>query len=155
MAGLFIRFQSFIEMPENLDDCWIWSGNTHRQGYGKFSFMGKSIPAHRMSYEIHKGHVVGNSMVCHRCDNPSCVNPSHLFLGSAKDNMADKVSKGRHKGAHKGSCHHLAILDDEKVCDIRRLYKSGEVTQYTLAEKFNVSQSLISNIVNNSKWSHI
>jgi len=78
--------------------CWEWSASKHRQGYGRIRLgkkEGKTVQAHRVSYELFIGEIPSEKLVCHRCDNPSCVNPDHLFLGTHKDNMIDKYKKGR------------------------------------------------------------
>lgn len=152
-AGLIDRLNSFVVRGLN-GDCWGWSGSKHKQGYGKISVFGKSKMAHRVSYELFKGSTKG-LMVCHKCDNPECTNPEHLFLGKAVDNMQDKVQKGRHRGAKKGSRHHLSKLSEFDVQRIRSIYACGKMNQYQLAEKFGVSQSEISMIVTYKKWSHV
>ena len=81
------------------DDCWQWTGARDKQGYGRLSpAVGVFLRAHRFSWELHNGPVPEGLLVCHRCDNPECTNPNHLFLGSPQDNMDDKVRKGRWKG---------------------------------------------------------
>lgn len=150
---LIDRFRSFA-LPRLDSDCWSWNGNKHKQGYGKIHVDGKTELAHRVSYELFNGPASGY-MVCHKCDNPECTNPEHLFLGCAMDNMQDKISKGRHRGARKGSRHHLSKLTEFNVQRIREMYSSGKMNQYQLAEKFGVCQAEISHIVNLKKWSHV
>lgn len=75
--------------------CWIWTGGKDKQQYGLTYRKNKTIKAHRLSFEIHNNYIDKDLCVCHHCDNPSCVNPSHLFLGTKKDNTQDMMKKGR------------------------------------------------------------
>lgn len=88
------RFWSKVEKSEE-SDCWTWSGAKIYSGYGRIYVSGKVYSAHRVSFKIKNGYLDDTLFVCHRCDNPSCVNPNHLFLGTAKDNMKDQREKGR------------------------------------------------------------
>lgn len=92
----FNRF--FKKIKEDKSGCWIWMGRPNFYGYGQFMMMYKNYRAHRLSYEIHKGKIPNGMHVCHTCDIRLCVNPKHLFLGTAKDNMHDCHKKGRFKG---------------------------------------------------------
>ena len=80
--------------------CWDWIGAKTNDGYGKMRNGDKFIYAHRYSASVHIGHIPSGMIVCHRCDNPGCVNPKHLFIGSIKDNMVDKATKGRGNTSH-------------------------------------------------------
>ncbi len=92
--------ERFWHRVQKTEHCWLWTGTKLSLGYGILSVAGKSVRAHRFSYEMHRGSTTGK-MVCHKCDTPLCVNPDHLFLGTAKDNTADMHAKGRFKGGQK------------------------------------------------------
>ncbi len=85
--------ERFWSKVDKSGDCWLWRGSVNPQGYGTFSFGGKSRGAHRVSYLLSKGEIGDGLCVCHTCDNPPCVNPDHLWLGTQADNMRDMGSK--------------------------------------------------------------
>lgn len=133
--------------------CWLWDGQLNDGGYGVFKLRGKRQFAHRFAYGAYCGPIPKGLDVCHRCDNPRCVNPSHLFTGTAGENIADMIAKGRHKvwrGQENGSAK-LTLDDVEKI---RSLYASGGIRQIDLARQFGVSQTAVSAIVLRKSWSH-
>jgi hypothetical protein len=135
------RFKSKYKVDVNTG-CWEWTaGSYNNKGYGSFWLNGSCKLAHRVSYELFKGSI-GELSVCHLCDNPKCVNPDHLFLGSQDDNVKDMVMKGR-------VSKKLSYYD---VKAIRMLYKQSFLTQKELANEFNVSAETVSGIVRRSSW---
>lgn len=133
--------------------CWEWNKSKGKWGYGHINVKGKIELAHRVSYRTLVGEIISNNGVLHKCDNPACVNPDHLFTGTNKDNVLDKVRKNRQSriGQGKGENHSLAKLTEQDVLNIRA---SGD-KQESLAKKYNVTQSCISHIKNKKSWSHI
>lgn len=124
--------------------CWEWNGGKNSDGYPCVCLNGKQYRVSRVIY-AYTYTDPGKLIVRHTCDNPSCVNPDHLIAGTTQDNIDDKVSRGRAKGAHSGEQHHNAILTDKQVEEIRKVpnvYGSGR----RLAKKYGVSESTISNI---------
>ena len=144
--------------PE-LGQCWMWTGHREKRGtgYGHFSPArrsggGHSIRAHRFSYELTYGEIDDSMCVLHRCDNPPCCNPAHLFLGTHADNASDKVSKGR---ACRGETHGRRRLSAETVLEIRALYAAGGICHREISERFTVSQGQVSNILSRKSWAHL
>lgn len=136
--------------------CWNWQKCKNDKGYGWIGLSGTKILAHRYSYQVFVGEISDGLCVLHKCDNPACVNPDHLFLGTLKDNAVDKVNKGRaYTGCHQGELHPSCKLKTSQVIEIRNLYKSGNFTQKELANKYSLSQSHVADIINKRKWGHI
>jgi len=132
------------------DVCWEWCGGYFPDGYGYayFNARDKRWRAHRLAYKLAYDKDPGNLCVCHKCDNPACCRPSHLFLGSHKDNMQDKVKKGL---SLSGSKHPRAKLTEAQVKQIRKMVEQG-IPQYILAKRFKVSQSTINAIIKKRNW---
>jgi hypothetical protein len=133
------------------DECWEWRAGVDGKGYAAFSLTHENqIGGHVYSYLIHNGKI-GDSWVCHKCDNPKCVNPRHLFLGNALDNNRDMVRKGRNRYL-KGEEHPSSRLTENDVLNIRSEYAKGGVTMFVLADKYKISFQHVSDIVNKRKW---
>lgn len=90
------RFFKFWKNVKITDSCWEWQRGTNSKGYGAVKIQNKTYSAHRVSWTLFNGDIPEGMFVCHHCDNPKCVNPEHLFIGTQKDNMQDKCKKGRH-----------------------------------------------------------
>lgn len=153
------RFWEKVSIQES-DTCWIWLAAKDYDGYGKFVVKGKSYYAHRVAYMIDVGIIPNNLCICHTCDNPSCVNPNHLFLGTPADNIHDMDAKGRRKTTKgqsftSGESNGQAKLTRNDIQTIRSLYDTGEYFQDDLAEMFNVSRSCISKITRLVRWTPI
>lgn len=134
-------------------ECWEWTRSTAtNNGYGRFWIAGRHAIASRYAYEMEHGPIPEGLEVCHKCDNPKCVNPAHLFLGTHSENLRDAEHKRRLWHA-RGSKHPLAKLTESQVRAIRKTYRAGGVTQSSLARKYGVSQTSIGRIVRGQNWS--
>ena len=153
MKNIFERFIEKIEKSSDPEGCWNWKASL-RGGYGQFKVAGKMVLSHRFSFELFKGEIPAGLCVCHTCDNPACVNPNHLFLGTHAENMADKVKKNR-QSRLKGTEHPQSKLSEEQVLQIRELYATGNFSQRQLAKQFGVVQAQIYRIINRKKWTHL
>ena len=130
--------------------CWEWQGSRHLDGYGRLSVYGRAVPqnAHRVAWELTYGPVPPRLFVLHRCDNPPCVNPSHLFLGTAKDNTADMVAKGR-------APRQRAKLTDAQVLDARARYSFRKVTTVMLAREYGSSKEAVRRAIKGERYRHV
>lgn len=155
------------------DGCWEWTAHIDDWGYGVFRVNRKLCKAHRVSWEWENGPIPDGSLVLHRCDNPKCVRPDHLFLGTPKDNMRDASAKGRliqqkdpskqPRGERHGSKtrpekwyagekHGMAVLTNAQVEEIRQRYVPRKVSAYKLAKEYGVSRSVIQRAVTGESY---
>ena len=144
-------FWSKVDFTEN---CWEWAAGFNLQGYGVFHIKRKQYLAHRVAWTLVCGPIPEGMLVCHYCDNTSCVKSSHLFLGTAKDNTRDMISKGRSNWSEacKGEESGRAKLTKKEVREIREKYASGCFIQRELAEEYKISRRNISSIVTYVSW---
>lgn len=155
-------FWRHVKLPVGVsdEDCWEWSGGFHVSGYGKMKSGGRTLGAHRVAYEIYRGEIPAGLYVCHRCDCPSCVNPSHLFAGTSKENNNDAINKGRRRrfpvvrNKLVGVRNHASRLVDEQVLQIKSALAGGE-PKAALARRYKVSRSSIHRIATGIGWRHV
>ena len=135
-------FSRFVKLENG---CWQWRSHTDKDGYGILPGANKNTRSHRLSYEIHIGEIPEGLIVCHHCDNPGCVNPDHLFVGTPKDNAHDALQKGRH---YIGEKNGRSKLTAKNVKEILNSNMNGQ----QLAEKFGVTRSTINNVRRGVTW---
>ncbi len=161
------RFFSKVDKKEDSTLCWNWNGKVNRWGYGRLKFSHTLVMAHRVAHYLATG-IDTPKLILHRCDNPSCCNPSHLFPGTDADNVADCYAKNRDvhlrgddhparkrpdrmpRGTKNGS----AILTEVKVVQIRELRASG-ISRGQISKQFNISKTGVTRITQRQTWTHI
>lgn len=138
------RFWSKVDVGEP-GKCWEWLAHRGNTGYGQFGIHYKLWYSHRVAWTLTYGPIPEGLCVLHKCDNPGCCNPYHLFLGTKADNTADSVRKGRM----------AKKLTEEDVLNLRKLYATGKWTQQELADEFGINQPTVSEIILRKIWKHI
>lgn len=155
-----------------LGECWEWKGTVDASGYGVFHVNGKNYKAHRVSWTLANGQIQHNGThhgicVCHRCDNPACVRPSHLKLGTPKSNSTEMVERGRSARGEthparlhpelmaRGSANGNSKLEDEQVKEIRALYAAGGTSYRKLGVQFGVSRVTVGRTIKLKNWQHV
>lgn len=130
--------------------CWEWQNSTHEFGYGMVYDGTKAVLAHRLAYTLFVGPIPDGMCVCHKCDNPPCCNPDHLFLGTKADNQSDMARKGRGaSGERNGGTHRKRW----EINEMRAVYATGLFSQAILSDAYGMSPSSVSRVLNNVVWS--
>lgn len=146
--------ERFEEKFEKIDGntCWEWKAHRTPKGYGSIKINRRMRSAHRVSWELYEGPIPEGLCILHRCDNPPCVRPSHLFLGTQAENVADMISKNRKAiGVNSGSNK----LNESQVHEIRRIFQEGGISKRKLGRQFGVSDMTVFFIVTGQLWRHI
>ena len=133
------------------EDCWEWLAGKNDDGYGNFVNK-KAYKAHRMAWILTNGEIPDELCVCHKCDNRSCCNPSHLFLGTKAENSRDRNIKGRQAWGERNGPAKLSIKEVE---EIRRLYATGHYSQRELAKIYGVNHNTIGSAYNRETWKRV
>lgn len=143
------RFWQKVAFKWGGDECWEWQADRNWQGYGRFhSTIANREPAHRVSYRLVYGPYDTKWFVLHRCDNPSCVRPDHLFLGDHEANQKDKMKKGR---GCRGESHGMSKLSEETVREIR----ASSAPDKELAKQFGIEFNYVNAVRNRRVWKHL
>lgn len=146
---LLARFWAKVEKS---DGCWLWRGARTGKGYGNVKRNGRWYGAHKYAYELEHGPVPDGMELCHHCDTPACVRPSHLFVGTHIDNVRDMMAKGRHSHGERTPA---AKLSEADVLDIRRLYATREMRSGEIAARYGVHYQHVWMIVTGRLWAHL
>jgi hypothetical protein len=144
------RLQNYI--PEPNSGCWLWAGRLCGGGYGSLKVDGRRCQAHRASWEFHIGPIPAGLLACHKCDNPPCINPSHIFLGTHRDNLRDMVAKGRvckNNPSHRELYYSKVSVDDVRAIRAdRRFYRE-------ISAEYGISIRQVCGIKTRSSWAHV
>ena len=144
----------FHKLTLRTPGCWEWQGTKDKNGYGKMRIGGRRTGrAHRIAWMLEHGDP-GPLLVCHHCDNPGCVRPSHLFIGTALDNNHDRIAKGRPNGSP-GEANGTSKLTEPQVREMFDLYRSGGWRQKDLAARYGITQTAVQLILAGKNWSHL
>jgi hypothetical protein len=144
--------RDFWPRVDRSGDCWLWPGRRDASGYARVEVKGEKIFVHRYAWELHHGPIPEGLFVCHTCDCRICVNPGHLWLGTAAENTADMVAKGR---GTRGVQFYNAKLTDDTVRAIRAEYQTGSISHRKLAQRYGVSEPAIQHMLTGKTWRHV
>lgn len=155
-ANFADRFWSHVSVLGPAD-CWLWSGQRHKFGYGLIYRAGDGmVTAHRASWELRNGPIPKGLSVLHDCDNPPCCNPSHLHIGTQTDNMREMTERGRGRiPHHRGESNNKAKLTEAQVREIRARYAAGRISIRQLAAEYGVTFAPVQHILSGKTWRHV
>lgn len=147
------RFWANVDTSGGPDACWPWLKSVRGKGYGQATFNGKQYAATRVLFMIQGVELAKGICVCHRCDNPICVNPAHLFLGTTKDNVADMIAKGRanHSNPAKGEGHGKSKLTEADV----RAIRDDKRSQRVIGAEYRIAPTHVGRIRRREFWAHL
>ena len=147
-----------MQIPDHVFDsihktetCWVWTKSTLVGGYGQVQIEGKKWTTHRLFYTYYKGEIPSGKLVCHTCDNPTCVNPDHLYIGTHKDNNNDTYNRNRMPLRYGDQATNVVKLSKEEALHI----KYSSIKSKELEQKYNINQSQVSRIRNGKTWKNI
>lgn len=143
--------KEFWARVEKTDGCWEWQGAIAKSGYGACYFQGRFSNAHRLAWTLTHGPIPNGMWVLHKCDNRKCVRPSHLYLGTVRENARDAVERGRHP---RGETNGLSKLTEEQVREIRNLRTTG-MPYRKIGSLFSITHAQAERIVSRENWSHV
>jgi len=146
------RFWAKVKIG-NPDECWLWTAACRYRGYGKFSLLGSVVGAHRFALYTQGVEIPPGYCVCHKCDNPTCCNPSHLFVGTLSDNARDAVSKGRFN-RNRISGRKRNILTETNVIQAKEMRREG-MTYIDIANIYGVAKTTILSAINGITWKQL
>ena len=146
--------EKFLLKVDKTETCWLWTSYRNAKGYGCTSHKNKSMLAHRMSFKLFKENFDADLCVLHHCDNPSCVNPNHLFVGTQKENMEDCIRKNR-LASTKGSHNGFSKITEGQVIIARDMYKTERLNQGEIAQLMGISPITVNHIMTRRLWKHV
>lgn len=146
---LIDKFWSNVQKG-NPDECWIWIGSPSGNGYGQLRFEGVTYRSNVLSYLINKGNIPARMYICHTCDNPICVNPNHLFVGTPSDNAKDRQQKGRGRPMD-GENNSNNRFTKESIIQMRSMFQKGYLCN-EIAHIFDTNPEYVRNVVKRKVW---